>query len=54
MTGRPDGRRETIQTDDEDVRRGFWQTDCSIRLDYGGRPALILRYQRDVIKQCGA
>jgi Ni,Fe-hydrogenase III small subunit len=37
MTGRPDGRaKDDVQTDDEDVRRGFWQTDCSLELDYGG------------------
>ncbi len=37
MTGRPDGRaRDDVQAEDEDVRRGFWQTDCSIELLYGG------------------
>ena len=37
MTGRPDGRaKDDVQTEDEDVRRGYWQTDCSIELDYGG------------------
>jgi hypothetical protein len=37
MTGRPDGRaRDDVQADDEDVRRGFWQTDCSIEVLYGG------------------
>jgi hypothetical protein len=37
MTGRPDGRaKDDVQTDDEDVRRGFWQTDCSLEVDYGG------------------
>lgn len=37
MQGRPDGRaRDDVQTEDEDVRRGFWQTDCSIEVDYGG------------------
>lgn len=37
MAGRPDGRaKDDVQTDDEDVRRGFWQTDCSLELDYGG------------------
>ena len=35
--GRPDGRaKDDVQTDDEDVRRGFWQTDCSLTVDYGG------------------
>jgi hypothetical protein len=37
MSGRPDGRaKDDVQTDDEDVRRGFWQTDCSVEVDYGG------------------
>lgn len=37
MAGRPDGRaKDDVQTDDEDVRRGFWQTDCSLEVDYGG------------------
>lgn len=37
MTGRPDGRaKDDVQTEDEDVRRGFWQTDCSLEVDYGG------------------
>jgi hypothetical protein len=35
--GRPDGRaKDDVQAEDEDVRRGFWQTDCSLELDYGG------------------
>jgi Family of unknown function (DUF5309) len=37
QTGRPDGRpKDDVQTEDEDVRRGFIQTDCSIQVDYGG------------------
>jgi len=37
MTGRPDGRaRDDVQAEDEDVRRGFWQTDCSMEVHYGG------------------
>jgi hypothetical protein len=37
QTGRPDGRaKDDVQVDDEDVRRGFWQTDCSLEVDYGG------------------
>jgi hypothetical protein len=37
MSGRPDGRaRDDVQTEDEDVRRGFWQTDCSVEVLYGG------------------
>lgn len=35
--GRPDGRaKDDVQTEDEDVRRGFWQTDCSMEALYGG------------------
>lgn len=35
--GRPDGKaKDDVQADDEDVRRGFYQTDCSIMVDYGG------------------
>lgn len=37
MSGRPDGRaKDDVQADDEDVRRGYWQTDCSLEVDYGG------------------
>ena len=37
MTGRPDGKaKDDVQADDEDVRRGFWQTDCSMEVLYGG------------------
>lgn len=37
MKGRPDGKaKDDVQTDDEDVRRGFWQTDCSMEVLYGG------------------
>lgn len=37
MTGRPDGKaKDDVQNDDEDVRRGFWHTDCSIEVLYGG------------------
>lgn len=42
MTGRPDGRaKDDVQAEDEDVRRGFWQTDCSLEVDYG---ALTMAY----------
>lgn len=35
--GRPDGMiKDDVQTKDEDVRRGFIQTDCSLALDGGG------------------
>jgi hypothetical protein len=35
--GRPDGKvQDDVQADDEDVRRGFIQTDCSLMLDGGG------------------
>lgn len=34
---RPDGKpKDDVQAEDEDVRRGFIQTDCSIEVDYGG------------------
>ena len=37
MSGRPDGKvKDDVQNDDEDVRRGFIQTDCSIMVDGGG------------------
>jgi len=37
QTGRPDGRaKDDVQTDDEDVRRGFWQSDCGMEVHYGG------------------
>jgi hypothetical protein len=28
--------KDDVQADDEDVRRGFWMTECSIEVDYGG------------------
>jgi hypothetical protein len=35
--GRPDGKvADDVQAKDEDVRRGFFQTDCSTMVDYGG------------------
>jgi hypothetical protein len=35
--GRPDGKsHDDVQADDEDVRRGYFQTDCSVMVDYGG------------------
>jgi hypothetical protein len=37
MTGRPDGTaKDDVQADDEDVRRGYWQSDASLMVDYGG------------------
>lgn len=37
MTGRPDGKvTDDVQNKDEDVRRGFIQTDCSFMVDGGG------------------
>jgi hypothetical protein len=37
MTGRPDGKvKDDVQLEDEDVRRGFIQTDCSMMVDGGG------------------
>ena len=44
--GRPDGRaRDDVQTEDEDVRRGFWQSDASLTVDYGG---LLMAYLGNV------
>jgi hypothetical protein len=35
--GRPEGKaKDDVQADDEDVRRGFWQSDASLEVDYGG------------------
>lgn len=35
--GRPDGKSfDDVQSKDEDVRRGYFQTDCSLMVDYGG------------------
>lgn len=28
--------KDDVQADDEDVRRGYWQTECGLELDYGG------------------
>ena len=37
MKGRPDGKvMDDVQNKDEDVRRGFIQTDCSLAVDGGG------------------
>jgi hypothetical protein len=37
MRGRPNGTpKDDVQQKDEDVRRGFIHTDCSIMVDYGG------------------
>jgi hypothetical protein len=37
MKGRPDSKvTDDVQLKDEDVRRGFIQTDCSLTVDYGG------------------
>jgi hypothetical protein len=46
QTGRPDGRpKDDVQNEDEDVRRGFIQTDCSLMVDYG---ALTMAYLGNV------
>lgn len=35
--GRPEGKAsDDVQAKDEDVRRGFWQSDASMEVDYGG------------------
>ena len=37
MKGRPDGKTfDDVQNKDEDVRRGYIQTDCSLMVDGGG------------------
>jgi len=37
MKGRPDGKvNDDVQAKDEDVRRGYVQTDCSLMVDGGG------------------
>lgn len=37
MKGRPDGKvNDDVQAKDEDVRRGYIQTDCSLMVDGGG------------------
>lgn len=37
MAGRPDGKvKDDVQADDEDLRRGYIQTDCSLMVDGGG------------------
>lgn len=36
MKNRDTKSKDDVQTEDEDVRRGFWQTECSIEVDYGG------------------
>lgn len=36
MPGRDTKAKDDVQTDDEDVRRGFWMTEGGIMVDYGG------------------
>lgn len=36
MRNRDTKAKDDVQNDDEDVRRGFVQTECSIEVDYGG------------------
>lgn len=37
QNGRPNGMpKDDVQLPEEDVRRGFFQTDCSLQVDYGG------------------
>lgn len=44
---RPDGKvKDDVQADDEDVRRGFIQTDCSLHVDFGG---LTMAYLGNVL-----
>jgi hypothetical protein len=49
MKGRPDAKvTDDVQLKDEDVRRGFIQTDCSLMVDGGGLPRLPRQHQRHV------
>lgn len=36
MKNRDTKAYDDVQAKDEDVRRGYWQTECSIEVDYGG------------------
>jgi hypothetical protein len=36
LTGRDTKAKDDVQTEDEDVRRGFFQTEAGIEVDYGG------------------
>lgn len=36
MNGRDTKEKDDVQTEDEDVRRGFIQTECSVEVGYGG------------------
>lgn len=43
MAGRPDGKTfDDVQAKDEDVRRGYVQTDCSLMVDGGGLSQVYL------------
>ena len=37
MKGRDTKSKDNVQTDEEDVRRGFWQTEASLCVDYAGQ-----------------
>jgi len=36
LPGRDTKAKDDVQTDSEDVRRGFWQTECGVMVDFGG------------------
>lgn len=36
LAGRDTKARDDVQAKDEDVRRGFWQTECSLMVEQGG------------------
>jgi hypothetical protein len=36
LDGRDTKARDDVQTEDEDVRRGFFMTEAGIEVDYGG------------------
>jgi hypothetical protein len=42
LKGRDTKARDDVQADDEDVRRGFYQTECSLMVDRGGATCAYL------------
>ena len=36
MAGRDTKFKDNVQADDEDIRRGFWQTEFGLEVRYGG------------------
>jgi hypothetical protein len=46
MKDRDTKSKDDVQTDSEDVRRGFFQTECSLQVDYGG---LTMAYLGNIV-----